>query len=111
MIYYLVGSLYLKELTFISVLFAFALTILAIHFGEKTLPRDAGRAFAINGTKSVGKPRGAGIIFILTFILSSVLFIPVNAETIIYLILVLAAMLSGYFDDSAKTPWGELKKD
>ena len=63
MIYYLVGSLYLKELTFISVLFAFALTILAIHFGEKTLPRDAGRAFAINGTKSVGKPRGAGIIF------------------------------------------------
>ena len=110
MIYYLVGSLYLKELTFISVLFAFALTILAIHFGEKTLPRDAGRAFAINGTKSVGKPRGAGIIFILTFILSSVLFIPVNAETIIYLILVLAAMLSGYFDDSAKTPWGELKK-
>ncbi len=110
MIYYLVGSLYLKELTFISVLFAFALTILAIHFGEKTLPRDAGRAFAINGTKSVGKPRGAGIIFILTFILSSVLFIPVNAETIIYLILVLVAMLSGYFDDSAKTPWGELKK-
>ena len=92
-------------------MFAFALTILAIHFGEKTLPRDAGRAFAINGTKSVGKPRGAGIIFILTFILSSVLFIPVNAETIIYLILVLAAMLSGYFDDSAKTPWGELKKD
>lgn len=110
MIYYFVGSLYLKELTFISVLFAFALTILAIHFGEKTLPRDAGRAFAINGTKSVGKPRGAGIIFILTFILSSVLFIPVNAETMIYLILVLAAMLSGYFDDSAKTPWGELKK-
>ncbi len=110
MIYYLVGSLYLKELTFISVVFASALTILAIHFGEKTLPRDAGRAFAINGTKSVGKPRGAGIIFILTFILSSVLFIPVNAETIIYLILVLAAMLSGYFDDSAKTPWGELKK-
>lgn len=110
MIYYLIGSLYLKELTFISVLFAFALTIIAIHFGEKTLPRDAGRAFAINGTKSVGKPRGAGIIFILTFILSSVLFIPVNVETIIYLILVLAAMLSGYFDDSAKTPWGELKK-
>ena len=55
MIYYLVGSLYLKELTFISVLFAFALTILAIHFGEKTLPRDAGRAFAINGTKSVNQ--------------------------------------------------------
>jgi len=110
MIYYLVGSQHLKDLTFFSVLFAFALTIIAIHFGEKTLPRDAGRAFAINGTKSVGKPRGAGIIFILTFILSCVLFIPMDAENLIYLILVLAAMLSGYFDDSSKTPWGELKK-
>ena len=110
MIYYLIGSEHIRILTFISVLFAFALTCAAIRFGKNTLPRDAGRAYAINGTKSVGKPRGAGIIFILTFTLSSVLFIPMNAELIIYLILVLAAMLSGYLDDSAKTPWGNLKK-
>lgn len=110
MIYYLIGPEHIKILTFISVLFAFALTCAAIKFGKNTLPRDAGRAYAINGTKSVGKPRGAGIIFILTFTLSSVLFIPMNAELIIYLILVLAAMLSGYLDDSSKTPWGNLKK-
>ena len=110
MIYYLAGADSIKEITFISVLFAFALTCIAIMLGKNTLPRDAGRAYAINGSKSVGKPRGAGIIFILTFALSCVLFIKLDAELMIYLILTLAAMLSGYLDDSSATPWGELKK-
>lgn len=110
MIYYLIGYDYIKIITFISVIFAFALTCLLIVLGKNILPRDAGRAYAINGSKSVGKPRGAGIIFILTFTLSSVLFIPMDAELVIYLILVLAAMLSGYLDDSSQTPWGGLKK-
>ena len=110
MIYYLIGYDYIKIITFISVIFAFALTCLLIVLGKNILPRDAGRAYALNGSKSVGKPRGAGIIFILTFTLSSVLFIPMDAELVIYLILVLAAMLSGYLDDSSQTPWGGLKK-
>lgn len=110
MIYYLVSSDFMKEITFLSVLFAFIITCVAISLGKNTLPRDAGRAYAINGTKSVGKPRGAGIIFILTFILSCVLFIKLDSELIIYLILTLAAMLSGYLDDSSSSPWGELKK-
>lgn len=111
MIYYILDTtIYMKEITFISVILAFALTCIAIHLGKNSLPRDAGRAFAINGTKSVGKPRGAGIIFILTFVLSCVLFIPLNSELVIYLILTLAAMLSGYLDDSSTSPWGELKK-
>ena len=67
MIYYLIGYDYIKIITFISVIFAFALTCILIVLGKNTLPRDAGRAYAINGSKSVGKPRGAGIIFILTF--------------------------------------------
>lgn len=110
MIYYLISPDYLKEITFLSVLFAFALTCIAIMLGKNTLPRDAGRAYAINGSKSVGKPRGAGIIFILTFSLACVLFIQLDAELMIYLILTLAAMLSGYLDDSSSSPWGELKK-
>lgn len=110
MIYYLIDSSYIPVATFVSVLFTFALTCIAIHLGKESLPRDGGRAYAINGKLSAGKPRGAGIIFILTFVLSCLLFIPVNAERIIYLILVLAAMLSGYLDDSSATPWGELKK-
>ncbi len=110
MIYYILDTSYMKEITFISVIFAFILTCAAIKIFMNTLPRDMGRAFAINGTKSVGKPRGAGIIFILTFTLTAVLFIPLNSELVIYLILTLAAMLSGYLDDSADSPWGELKK-
>lgn len=110
MIYYLVSSDYMKEITFLSVLFAFIITCVSISLGKNTLPRDAGRAYAINGTKSVGKPRGAGIIFILTFILSCVFFIKLDSELMIYLILTLAAMLSGYLDDSSASPWGELKK-
>ena len=66
MIYNLISSDLIKEVTFISVLFAFILTCAAIALGKNILPRDAGRAYAINGSKSVGKPRGAGIIFILT---------------------------------------------
>ena len=72
MIYNLISSDLIKEVTFISVLFAFILTCAAIALGKNILPRDAGRAYAINGSKSVGKPRGAGIIFILTFTLSCV---------------------------------------
>lgn len=110
MIYYLISSNYLPLMTFISVIFAFAITCLSINLCKESLPRDGGRAFAVNGKLSAGKPRGAGIIFILTFTLSCLLFIPVNAERVIYLILVLAAMLSGYLDDSSSKPWGELKK-
>lgn len=110
MIYNFIPSDFIKEVTFISVLFAFLLTCIAIALGKNILPRDAGRAYAINGSKSVGKPRGAGIIFILAFTLSCVLFIKLDAEIIIYLILTLAAMLSGYLDDSSSSPWGELKK-
>lgn len=110
MIYFLIDYDHMRIVTFISVIFAFALTCAAIVLGKNTLPRDAGRAYAINGSKSVGKPRGAGIIFILTFALSCVIFIPFNAELMIYFILTLAAMLSGYLDDSSSSPWGELKK-
>ena len=73
MIYNLISSDFMKEITFISVLFAFLITCAAIALGKNILPRDAGRAYAINGSKSVGKPRGAGIIFILTFTISCVL--------------------------------------
>ena len=110
MIYYIVNESFTNIMAFVSILFAFAFTIAAIALGKNLLPRDAGRAYAINGSKSVGKPRGAGMIFILTFTITCALFVNLSAELIIYLILVLAAMLSGYLDDSASSPWGNLKK-
>ena len=62
MIYYLISPSYINVVTFASILFAFAVTCLAIYMGKNILPRDGGRAYAINGSKSVGKPRGAGIM-------------------------------------------------
>lgn len=74
------------------------------------LPKDAGRAFAHDGKLSAGKPRGAGIIFILIFVVSTLLFAPVNLEIGIYLLLVVAEMVTGYMDDASEHPWSEYKK-
>jgi len=95
---------------FLGILFAFALTCVAIAKLEKFLPRDMGRAFAHDGKLSAGKPRGAGIIFIFTFAISAVLFAQMNIELAIYLVLIIIEMLTGYFDDAAEKPWGELLK-
>lgn len=77
---------------------------------KERLPRDGGREFAVGGEKSKGKPRGAGIIFILVFSLISLLLLPVDTESVIYLIMVICAMLSGFLDDASSHPWGRLKK-
>jgi UDP-N-acetylmuramyl pentapeptide phosphotransferase/UDP-N-acetylglucosamine-1-phosphate transferase len=69
-----------------------------------------GRAFAHDGKLSAGKPRGAGIIFIFTFAIAALLFAQMNVEIAIYLVLIIVEMLTGYFDDAAEKPWGELLK-
>ena len=88
----------------------FSYCFFRLEFFKRILPKDQGRAFAVNGALSEGKPRGAGIIFVTSFTLCTALFYPLDIENIIYLVLVYAAMLSGYFDDAAETPWGNLKK-
>ncbi len=110
MIFKLIDSAYINEITFISIILAFAATCIVISLCKNILPRDQGRAFAVNGQKSEGKPRGAGIIFVLVFALCSILFIPYSNEMLIYLMLVIGAMLSGYLDDRSSSPWGEYKK-
>lgn len=110
MIFKLIDSSYINEITFISILIAFAATCIITSLCKNILPRDQGRAYAINGQKSEGKPRGAGIIFVLVFAACSILFIPYSNEMLIYIILIIAAMLSGYLDDRSDSPWGEYKK-
>lgn len=88
----------------------FSYCFFSLKFFKRILPKDQGRAFAVNGALSEGKPRGAGIIFVTSFTLCTALFYPLDIENIIYLVLVYAAMLSGYFDDASETPWGNLKK-
>lgn len=94
----------------VPMLCSFLIAFFSLKFFKRILPKDQGRAFAVNGALSEGKPRGAGIIFVTFFTLCTALFYPLDIENIIYLVLVYAAMLSGYFDDAAETPWGNLKK-
>lgn len=94
----------------VPMLCSFLIAFFSLKFFKRILPKDQGRAFAVNGALSEGKPRGAGIIFVTSFTICTALFYPLDIENIIYLVLVYAAMLSGYFDDAAETPWGNLKK-
>ncbi len=94
----------------IGLLVAFAGTCFFISKLEKFLPKDAGREYAHDGKLSAGKPRGAGIIFILVFAVSTLLFAPVDLELCIYLILIVAEMLTGFMDDASEHPWGGYKK-
>ncbi len=95
---------------FIGVAFAYLLTCILLGTGINRLPRDHGRAYAHDGVLSAGKPRGAGFIFILVFVATAIIFGDLQRETVIYLILTVAAMMTGFLDDCAKVSWGELRK-
>lgn len=110
MIYELLKLDYDKIMIFVSIITSFIITIVLIRLTQNILPQDGGRKFALNGQLSKGKPRGVGIVFIICFIVMSIIFVPLNREVIIYGILLLASMLSGFFDDRSDVPWGELKK-
>lgn len=110
MLYLLLPDSAAKWIAFFGLILAFLLTCFLLKALQNILPRDGGRAFAVNGALSQGKPRGAGIVFILVFCAAAFFFVPFEKELLIYLIMLAAAMLSGYLDDSSKTPWGEYKK-
>ena len=93
-----------------GILFAFAATVAATAKLQGLLPKDAGREYAHDGKLSAGKPRGAGIIFVLVFVASALIFVPVSPALVIYLILLVICMMTGFLDDASKTPWGEYKK-
>lgn len=97
-------------LGFLGVAFAYIATCLLLGTSINKLPRDHGRAYAHDGVLSAGKPRGAGFIFILVFVVAALIFGNLEREMIIYLILTVAAMMTGFLDDCAKVSWGELRK-
>lgn len=110
MINYFFDSINYGTIALAGLLFSFIVTCMLLWKCTKILPKDMGRKFAHDGTLSAGKPRGAGFIFVLVFVIATLIFGQMNKEIAIYLILVVAAMLTGFFDDCAKTPWGEYKK-
>lgn len=97
-------------IAFIGIMAAFVLTCFITSKFADYLPKDLGRDFAFDGKKSAGKPRGAGLIFVLVFCVLALIFGELSTENCLYLLLVMAAMLTGFLDDASKAPWGEYKK-
>lgn len=108
--YYLLPDHYGSLLALAGILFAFIATVAATAKLQGLLPKDSGREYAHDGKLSAGKPRGAGIIFVVVFVVTAIIFVPINAELVIYLLLMMVCMMTGFLDDASKTPWGEYKK-
>lgn len=94
----------------IAAIAAFAVCFILLKLKLPFLPKDKGRAFAVNGEVSKGKIRGVGLIMISVFVLCSVFLLPIHKEFIIYDILIFLEMLSGYLDDASDKPWSDYKK-
>ena len=99
-----------QHILIIEIIFTSLITLFTLNARFSFLPQDQGRAFAVNGQLSKGKIRGVGLIMVICFIISSLLFIKTDTEYIIYLLLIFLMMLSGYLDDASKIPWSDYKK-
>ncbi len=67
------------------------------------LPTDGGRAYAIEGQQSKGKPIAAGLIFIPIYVLVCFLTLPFDLRRLGLLGCVLLSMLQGFADDKSKS--------
>ena len=101
----LVSALGQTRVNVLAMLVSFALTALMLGVFRGRLPQDHGRQYAVNGALSRGKARGAGLVFVLCIALTALAFAPFTPELLIYMVLLVASMLSGYLDDAAETPW------
>ncbi len=98
-----------EKLGFVFIL-VFLVTLLLIKVLMNVLPKDKGKEFAVDGIVSKGKPRGAGLIFISSFAIFTVLYTKFDIVSLIYVILAMLSMLTGYLDDISKADWGRLRK-
>ena len=73
------------------------------------LPRDRGRAYAVENEQSHGKPVGAGIIFIPIYVAVCILVLPPGSRYWQILGCVLLAMVAGFLDDRSPGGWGEYR--
>ena len=110
MLHFVLPEGYDSILALAGIIFAFVATVFATSRLADRLPKDAGREFAHDGKLSAGKPRGAGVIFVSAFAVAAFLFARMKPELLIYLVLMLLCMLTGFLDDASKIPWGEYKK-
>jgi phospho-N-acetylmuramoyl-pentapeptide-transferase len=71
------------------------------------LPKDQGRAHAVNAELSIGKPMGAGVIFVPIFAFVALLVAPLQWPYLTVIGCMLAAMYVGYLDDKTRGGWSE----
>ncbi len=109
MIYHIAGP-FATLVPVTGVLFSFFLTFILMKVCADKLPHDQGRAFAVEGTLSKGKVRGAGLIFVLVYAAAVLLFDSLSFEKFIYLLVIAATMFTGYFADASDKPWNEYLK-
>lgn len=110
MLHLWIPDTYDSLLALAGIIFAFGATVYFTHVLQGMLPKDAGREYAHDGKLSAGKPRGAGIIFVLCYVATALLCVPLTPEIVIYLILTAVCMMTGFLDDASKMPWGAFKK-
>lgn len=94
----------------LGIIASFVMTFVITNKFKGLLPTDRGKEFAHDGQAAKGKPQGAGLIFVLVFIVTSILFGNISLEYIIFLIIVGLCMLTGYMDDASTVAWGRVKK-
>ena len=73
------------------------------------LPTDHGRAHAVGAQQSVGKPVGAGLIFVTIFVVVALLIVPLEIRFLGVLVCMLLALFEGYMDDRSHGGWSELR--
>ncbi len=83
---------------------------LVLHRWGKTLPLDRGRDHAGDSDSALGKPTGAGSLFIPVTVLVSLLVAPWDPFRSVILLGVLLAMAGGFLDDRSPNSWGRVKK-
>lgn len=94
----------------LSLILCFSLTFMLLPRLMNRLPRDRGRAHAVQGAVAQGKPTGAGVIFISIFTIVELIVLPPSWQAAAILALTFFAMMSGWLDDKAINSWGEYKK-
>src|SRR5262245_43941453 len=63
------------------------------------LPKDQGRAFAVGAEASVGKPMGAGLLFVPIYVVTVLLAVPLTWPHLTVIVAMLLSMAVGYVDD------------
>ncbi len=73
------------------------------------LPSDKGRLHAVGAEQSVGKPVGAGMIFVPVFAVVCLLVLPIDLRFLEVLGVILLVALEGYLDDRTPGGWSETR--